>query len=68
MPYSMWDFSSLTRDIMLSEISQTGNSLEVQWLGLVTLTVRAWVQSQVWGLRFLQAALCSQKKKKRSDR
>ena len=39
----------------------SGNSLVVQWLGLGTVTARAWVQSLVRELKFLQAVSQGQK-------
>ena len=52
-------------DIMLSEISQTGNSLVVQWLGLSTFTASVQVQSLVEELR--SHKLCGMAKKKKSQ-
>ena len=40
-----------------------GNSLVVQWLGLVFSLPRAWVESLVRELKSHKAAWCSQKKK-----
>ena len=39
-------------DIMLSEISQTGTSLVVQWLGIHLPMEGMWVQSLVGDLRY----------------